>query len=349
MSEVTTAAATPTAPAAEQNTETTTTKDPDRWDDEPSNAAEEDPGDEQPEESDEKPAKKAEKKPTKDEQEKQEKKEAEQRKRRLEKYMVDGKEELVDVDDAIRQYNKNKAADKRLAEAAEARKSIEAFQQQFAKDPFSILNNPNLPINKRELAQQWLKESIAEEIKDPIQKTLEEKEAQLKKYQEREEEAKREAEEKEIRQRSDARREELAKVFHEAMENSVLSKDPAHAAEVLREMAMYARIAKQQDPDGPLPSPEELATHVENQRLRQYHSVAQTLSGDQLISFMGEAIVNKIRKADIERIKKQRGLVDERSEPQETSSWNKPESKTKERKFIDPVSMREIVRKRLGQ
>jgi hypothetical protein len=334
-----------TAPADStdtSSTEETTAKDPDRWDDEPE--VEESDGDEP------KPEKKAEvkKKPTKEETEKEEKKAADQRERRLRKMMIDGKEEVIDEEEAIRSYAKNRAADKRLQEAAEARKQLDAFREQFEKDPLAVLSSKNLPINKRELAQKWLKESIAEELKDPLQVQLEEKEAKLREYEEKELTAKQQAEAKEQEQKSSARREELAKVFGLAMENSVLSKDPAHAAEVLREMAMYARIAKQADPDAPLPTPEELATHVENQRLKQYHSVAQTLSGDQLIQFMGEAIVNKIRKADLERIKKQRGMSEE-PETVESDSWSQSDSKkTKERKFIDPVSMREVARKRIG-
>lgn len=342
MSEVTTAA--PAAATSTENTgsEEVTTKDPDRWDDEPAEEAEESSGEQKKSE----PA--AKKKPTKEEAEKEEKKANEQRKRRLEKQVVDGKEELVDVDEALRQYNKNKAADKKFAEIAEARKSMEAFREQFERDPLSMLNNKNLPINRRELAERWMKEAIEDEIKDPTQKALEEKEAELNRYKEKELTEKQQAELREQNMKTDARRKELATVFQKAMEESVLSKDPAHAAEVLREMAMYARIAKQSDPDAPMPSPEELATHVENQRLKQYHSVARTLSGDQLIQFMGEEIVNKIRRADLDRIRKQKGMMDEPAEQQSGDSWAQKERQTKEKKFIDPVSMREITRKRLG-
>lgn len=271
-----------------------------------------------------------------------------ERQRRLERLKIDGKEEVVDVDQVLRDYAKYKSADAEKRQVAEARKQLEAFYQQFQRDPVAVLNQKNLPINKRQLAEQWLKESIEAEMKDPRDIELEEKTDKLRKYEEAILAHKKAQAEQESTRRVETRRTELSETFGKAMAASVLSKDPAESAAVLREMAMYARIARQNGEE--MPSAEELAAHVENSRLKQYHSVAQTLDGDDLISFLGESIVKKIRQADLARLRAKQGLSDQ-APVHKSETWGddgeKP-TKSNKREFIDPVTARELARKRLG-
>ncbi len=307
----------------------------DRWDDE---VAEETESEEKKE-----AAPKTEAKP----EAKQETKEAKaERQRRLERLKIDGKEEIVDVDQVLRDYAKYKSADSEKRQVAEARKQLEAFYEQFQRDPMAVLNQKNLPISKRELAERWLKESIEAEMKDPRDIELEEKSDKLRKYEEAIIAHKKAQAQQESTQKMNARRTQLSETFGKAMEASVLSKDPAESAAVLREMAMYARLAKQNGEE--MPSAEELASHVENSRLKQYHSVAQTLDGEDLIKFLGETIVNKIRKTDLARLRAKHGMSD--GQPTERDdSWNEPSSsKSKKAEFLDPVSAREHIRKKLG-
>lgn len=270
--------------------------------------------------------------------------EAPKKERKFRKVVVDGKEETVDEDQVFRDYQKYKSADKDKRELAEQRKRMEAFMKKFQEDPLSLLENGKVPLNRRELAEKWLKEEISRSMRDPKDIELEEKNSRLKTYEEREAAEKARVANEEATRRVEGRRQELSKVFAEAMKQSPLSKDPKHATAALREMAMYMRIARA---NGDEVTAEELAAHVESQKLSQFHSVADTLEGDELLNFLGDKIANKIRKADLARIRKARGEEDGTPEQRQESSWG-DSTKSEKRTFIDPVTAREQVRKRLG-
>ena len=81
-------------------------------------------------------------------------------------------------------------------------------------------------------------------------------------------------------------------------------------------------------------TPQELAQHVEKKNLQSYQGVAGKLEGDELISFLGEDIVQKIRRADLSRIKKSREVAP----PQTASSWESRKDQVRE--LFDPSELR---------
>lgn len=256
-----------------------------------------------------------------------------QAERRKLKAKINGKEREVYEDDVLRDYQKYASADEKLREAAQKRKEIDAFYEALERDPESILSDKRIPINKQELAMKWLTEQVEQELasSDPKDAKLSELERKLAEYQNREREQEETKAEQERRQFIEARKEAIADVLSKAMELSPLSKDPEVAAATLREMAMHMRLCKDA---GYEVTPEELAKHVENKNLRTYQGLAQRLEGDELISFLGEEIVQKIRRSDLTRIKKSREV----EAPQVAQSWDRSEQK--ERRFYDPSELR---------
>ena len=123
------------------------------------------------------------------------------------------------------------------------------------------------------------------------------------------------------------------------MEQSVLSKSPATAAATLRDMALYYRMAKQQ---GHEVTPEELSSHVEQKQLSTLHAAANSLSGEELISFLGEAVIKKMRAADLARLEQRSG----KPSTQANESWAPRNEKPKEQKFIDPRDLRDEIRRK---
>lgn len=261
--------------------------------------------------------------------------------KRFLKTKVNGKEVQVDEDTLLRDYSKYAAADQRFKETAEMRRSIEAFYEALENDPESLLSDPRLPINKQRLAQKWLREQIEAQLKeeeaDPRDVKLSEYERELKKYKEAEERQKQEHEQREYQKVVDTRREAIATVFNKALEITPLSKNPEIQAEVLREMASYMRMCKQA---GHEVSPEELASHIQKNRLNSYHTLANQLEGDELISWLGEAIVHKIRKADLTRLRAQR----EAPAPEVADEWQ-PADRKRKREIITPEELIRRARK----
>ena len=232
--------------------------------------------------------------------------------------------EQVDLDEVKRDRKKWRGADGKFREAAEMRKE----HDEFLKDPESYLNNRKLPLDKRKIAEKWLRESIEEELMDPREREHRDREAQLNEYKTREEEAK----QREQKERQEAfrqeRRETIAKTLGDAMALSPLSKDPEVASETLREMAMYMRICQEQ---GHKPDAKEIADHVQSKRFKSYGAVANALEGEELISFLGEAIVAKMRKADLARLRQSR----EQPETIKSEAWS-GQSTPQQSRFIDP-------------
>lgn len=235
---------------------------------------------------------------------------------KMRKIKVDGKEEFVDEEQVWRDFQKYKASDKRMQEAARLKAEAEEKYTKLKSDPLSVLLDENLGLDPEELGQKLLEkyyERQYEEI-DPRDKEMKELQKRLADYEQREKQAQEEAEMTERERFIESRKEALSKTLAEAMESTVLSQNPETSAALLREMALYMRAAKEAGEDV---SPAELAQHIEGNRFRQFHMLANQFEGQQLIDFLGKDVLNKIRKADLESLRSKR--------QQPTQTW-KPDT-----------------------
>lgn len=235
---------------------------------------------------------------------------------------------------------KAKGADQKFREAAEAKKQVEQFMERFQQDPLSILKDKRLPINQRELAEKMLLASLEEEMLTPEQRKLKEYEAKLSDYETKEQAIVREREERETEQRREIKRQEISQMFSKAMEATPLSKDPETAAMAMRDMAMMLRAAKER---GIEVSAEDLAQHAQAKYQKAMYSLANQLEGDDLIGFLGEDVVKKIRKADLARLR----ANNQPTQSHKNDDWAVDDSKPAQRKHIDPRTAREEARKML--
>ena len=232
---------------------------------------------------------------------------------KMRKVKVDGKEEFVNEDEVWRDYQKYRAGEKRLQEAAKIRQETEERLAKLKEDPYSVLSE--LGLDPSELSESWLRKKLEEELDfDPKDREVKELQKRLAEYEQREKQAQEEAEMTERERFIESRKEALSKTLAEAMESTVLSQNPETSAALLREMALYMRAAKEQGEDV---SPAELAQHIESNRFRQYHMLANQFEGQQLIDFLGKDVINKIRKADLESLRSKR--------QQPTQTW-KPDT-----------------------
>jgi len=256
------------------------------------------------------------------------------------KYKIGDEEVSLSDEDIKRDYSKWKASDKAFREAAQARKATEDFMRALQEDPEKILSDKRIPLDKRKLAEKWLLESIDSELNptDPRDGKLTDLEKKLKEYQDRDElEAKTKAEQ-EYEAGKEQRKQQISETLLKAMQSSHLSADPETAASVLREMALYMRAAKERGEDV---TPDQIVEHIHNQRFTQFYSLAHQFHGEELIEFLGEEIVKRIRSTDLDRIRKARG-GGEQSYRDEKRSAN-PQSTP--RKTMDPWQAREHANK----
>lgn len=249
-------------------------------------------------------------------------------------------DEEISEDDLIRNYKKYKGSDQKFREAADMRKeaqrimdSAKNFVKALETDPESVLEKlPSLSAKKRELAEKWLAAEIEKQINppDPRDLKLKEYESKLSEY-EQAKLAEREAEERQEKSKKiESRKRELSDTLAKAMEFTPLSKNPETAAATLREMAVYMRTLRAQGEDA---TPEEIAQHVENRKYKEFYSLANTLEGEDLVKFLGEDVVKKIRKFDLSRLERKTGNR-QSFRSQETSK------KPAQQNFIDPRDLK---------
>ena len=252
----------------------------------------------------------------------------------------DGEELALSDEDIARQYSKWKGADKAFREAAEARKSVESFLRALQEDPMSVLADKRLPIDRKALAEKWLVEQIQEELspKDPRDAKLSEYERKVKEYEEKERKAQEEAKQREFQQVLEQRKAEIGKTLAKAMEMTHLSAHPETAAATLREATLFLRAAKER---GIEVTPEEIVEHIHNSRFQQYYTLANQFEGDELLEFLGEDVVRKIRKADLARLKAGR----EQGQQHRDESWATTKARDNKGERMDAHTAKERVRK----
>lgn len=258
---------------------------------------------------------------------------------KLRKIKVGDTEETVDEDEVFRDVQKYKAADKKFREASELQKNLDHFMETLQKNPAAILDDPRIPINRRELAEKWLLAEIEKEIADPRDLKVQEYEQQLEHYRsrERQEHEQRQAQEHEVRKES--KRKELSETFTKALETTALGKSPEVAAEAIRDMALYMRTARA---NGENPDPSEIAKAVEGKYLKAMHSLVGAYDGEALLDFLGPELLKKVNKAHLAKHRSAQEVPSQQFKNEENSDRKQAP------KRMDPFSARESVRKQLG-
>jgi len=231
--------------------------------------------------------------------------------RKIWKLKVDGEEfdfDATDEEAVKREIMKARGSNKRFETAAQLRKEAEtAFE--MLKDPAQlkrILSDPRVGVDVKKFAEDVVWEQIqaqqreAEWKLDPAKKTQWEREQRLAEFEEREAAAQAAGQ---TRQQSEAQaRYETSyetKIVA-ALEIGGIPKTPAAVAR----MAEYMMKAVEQGYDL---SAEEIVQQVKQDYLSDLTSVLGNADGEQLLALLGEANAEKLRKADLKRLKNPQG------------------------------------------
>jgi len=250
---------------------------------------------------------------------------------KMRKLNINGRDEYVDEDQVFRDYQKNRAGDHKLKEANQKLQEAAALEKRLREDPYSVLKDPKYSVKTRELAERMMIEHIEEEMnpKDPRDEELEHYKQQLKEFQDRDLSVKEQEEQTAQQARVEQSKTKHSTIIHEAMQMSPMSKDPAVMAEMVRDYAVHMRACMERGED--VPTAAELVQHLEGNRRRQFYALAQQHDGSDLIDMLGEDVVNKIRKADIARIKASR------NQPVQSFRSEGTQNRSNTSQYIDPA------------
>jgi hypothetical protein len=215
---------------------------------------------------------------------------------RLYKVVVDGQEMEVDEDELKRGYAHNKAAAKRMEEAAMTRKEAAAILQLFQENPKEVFRL--LGKDARQFAESIINEELQESLLSPEQKENRRIKQQLEQYQIQERLA-REQYEREQQEAELARyTEEIQTQIIDTLETAGLPKTERTVGRI----AYYMQAALQAGYTNV--TPKDVIDHVKKDYQYDLKSLLGGLSEEQIEMYLDSDIVRRIAKSTVKSQKK---------------------------------------------
>jgi hypothetical protein len=218
------------------------------------------------------------------------------------KLKVDGKESVATMEQLIRDRQKYEAANKRFQEAKDLYAKGEMSQKQL-KDFVSYMKNntadamKHLGIDPRQFAESLLMEAIQYEQMSPEQRELIETKKKLTTY---ESEAKtRQEQEKrtEFQKQVAVERERYDREFAKALQAADIEQDPYAVARLAQYMQAALKSGRKDA------SPMDFVENLKSDFHKQSLGFLKRLSAEKLLETIPAEIIDKIRKADMARVK----------------------------------------------
>jgi hypothetical protein len=219
---------------------------------------------------------------------------------------IDGKVVRMTRDELIQNASLGHAADRRFKEAAQLRKQAESVigKLRDPKQVISALQDPALGLTKdqiREQFEEWYAaEFIEPEKLSPTERELKEAKARLEKYAEQEKKLAEQKENDEQEAMTAKAREELQSQIIDALETSGLPKTNF----TIRRLAYWIQRNNANGFDAPT---DVLVSQVRNEFNSTIRDMVEASDGEVLIKLLGDSIIQKIRKHDLDQLKKMRG------------------------------------------
>lgn len=244
------------------------------------------------------------------------------------KVKVDGEEIEVTLDQAVREYRRRQAADKRFQEASAARKAAEELTGRFKADPWEAMRqlgiDPDKAATERILAKIE-EEKLASENPSELErrravKQVEEERAAKETLQKQIEEAK-------LGKARDEIRAKIDKQFTAALKDAKLPPTPYTVARMADVVAKNLR----EDPHWDA-TPAELALLVKEDLQEEFAHVIRDLSPEQIEALLGEKTVKALRQHDLERVKNPKL----QSEPRKVIPLERGERPKRKQSYTDP-------------
>lgn len=218
------------------------------------------------------------------------------------KLKVDGEEfeeelDLNNEEEVKKRLQLARVSQKRMAEAADIRKSAEEFIKLLKENPKRILSDPNIGVDLKKFATDIINEQLEEEAKSPeqkererVQKELEDLRAEKKKIQEEKEAA-------EFKRLQDEAFNRIDMDITETLQELKLPKKPY----VLKKFAELLEIVTENDLDI---SAKDLGPFVRKSIIEDIQEMAGAADDNVLEEIIGKDVLGRIRKNNLAKARK---------------------------------------------
>lgn len=263
------------------------------------------------------------------------------------KLKVDGQEFEEDLPFEVDENNKeqleyikrhlqmSKSATKRMQEAAKLKQQAEHFVKMLQEDPMKILTHKNFGGEEkfRKMAEEYIARQINEQMLTPEQRQQRDMEDRLRKYEEQEKQSKQQQEQEQVVKLQAHYADEYSKVIEAGLKSQNIPKTP-------RTVKRMAELMSKNLKHGLELQPEHLAQLVKEDYINEMKEMFGASEGDILLNLLGEDVSNKIRKADLAKLKASGINVNRQV------SQNKSNQSSAEPKNMSRDEWREMIDKR---
>jgi hypothetical protein len=216
---------------------------------------------------------------------------------------VNGRIQKMTRQEVIDHASMSYAANQKFNEAKSLKAEHERLTSLARKNPLEALLDPSLGLSKdqiRDAMEEWYnREFIEPETLSPEQRQIKQYELELKKYQDQERERKDQYEKDQLEKLTSTQRDYLQKQIIDALETSGLPKTKFFASR----MAFYMQQNFKNGWEAPL---EMIINQVKNERRLMMGDLTEQSDAKQIIDMLGEGVINKIRKYDLEQLRAKR-------------------------------------------
>lgn len=219
--------------------------------------------------------------------------------KRMLRAKVNGQEIEVSEEDILRDYQKYKAADSKLKEAATMKKQLEGFVSYLKENPKEGLKQ--LGVDPRKFSEDTLLAYLEDEMMDPKDKELKTTKQRLAELEAKENEEKERMKEAEMAQ--------LEKQYADSYSNSIIAALDAENIPrtpfTIRRMASYMAEGLKRGVDL---SPADVVRQVKKDYSEDYATIFKGMNPEDIISIFGDDLIKKIRKYDTQRTQTKPGF-----------------------------------------
>jgi hypothetical protein len=259
------------------------------------------------------------------------------------KLKINGQEREYSEAEVIRRAQLAEAAQTKFEEAAQMRKQVESLVQALKADPMSVLTAPELGINFRELAENYLAKELQREMMPKEQRELEELREWKKQQTEAQEAAKKQqmtaAQQAEFQRVQAAAAKKYDTEISEVLQKSNLPKN----AESVKRIASMLKSALEKGVELDVQT---VVDFVRDGYTSELQTMTKDLDGEPLVKFLGEDIIKKLRKYDLAQIKAK--MAGQQVQPPQSQPEPHTSAPKEEKKFLKPHEWLEEARKRAG-
>jgi len=209
---------------------------------------------------------------------------------------ADGKEYHLTKEEAIQLASKGIGADRKFGEAAKMRQQFEDFVHVLKTDPMSILQNPNLGLDFKRLAQDYLAKEIEKEMMSPEQRELLETKEKIKQMEDEKKKGEEKANQDRMQQLVQHYSTEYEKDIQTALQTSGLPKTRG----TVKRLAYYMQKGLER---GVNLKAGDVIDLVRSDYIQEHNELYGSADGETLLKLFADPVLKKLNEANLKKVK----------------------------------------------